>query len=222
MPALDNVTIAWIIGISAAVLVAGSVVLYAVSRRHSRSLEDQYGPEYKRTIRELGVRRGEKELRRRQERVSHLDILPLSTDQRNRFSRQWVGIQSLFVDDPGGAVIDADQLVEEVMKVRGYPVADFERRAADLSVHHGHFVENYRLARDVATQHRQHKATTEGLRKALIYYRALFEDLLEEREGAVVEERLVERPVVRDVVEDPQRRLIEDDTTIRPDKDARP
>lgn len=221
MPTLDNTSLAWIIGIVAAVVVVALIIWYAVSRRHTRSLRDQYGPEYNRTVRELGTRRGEQELLRRQKRVDNLDILPLSAEQRNRFSRQWLGIQAMFVDDPGGAVTDADRMVEEVMKVRGYPLADFDRRAADLSVHHGPFVENYRAARDIAELHRQRKATTEALRRALIYYRALFEDLLEERETTSVE-RAVERPVERDALPAKPEPVVEEGGTIRRDEDVRP
>lgn len=105
------------------------------------------------------------------------------------------------MDDPKGAVTDADHLVDEVMAARGYPLGDFDRRAADLSVHHPRVVENYRAARDIALRHRRGEASTEDLRRAMVYYRELFQDLLEDREheGEREAARVVDRPVSRAV-----------------------
>jgi hypothetical protein len=129
-------------------------------------------------------RRAESELMKRQERVEQLDIRPLSASQRSEYMGRWRTVQAKFVDDPKGAVTDADALVTEVMKARGYPIADFDQRAADLSVHHPRVVENYRAARDIAQRHRRGEATTEDLRQAMVYCRVLFQDLLEDREHA--------------------------------------
>jgi hypothetical protein len=136
-------------------------------------------------------------------------------------------VQAMFVDDPRGAITRADGLVEEVMKVRGYPVSDFDQRAADLSVHHGRVVENYRAAREIAIRHRRGMATTEDLRQAMVYYRELFQDLLEDREHMT--ERPVERAVERDVrraadaaSRDGDRAQSETQRPIRVDRDVRP
>lgn len=188
-----------IIGILVALVVVAGVVWFVVGqRRRTEALQTRYGPEYSRTVSEVGSqRRAEEELVKRQERVEHLEIRPLLADQRTSFAQQWRGVQAMFVDDPGGAVTRADRLVEEVMKTRGYPVADFDQRAADLSVHHARVVDNYRAAREIAERHRRAAATTEDLRKAMVHYRELFEDLLEDREHAPA--RAVEREVERDV-----------------------
>jgi len=189
-----------------AVLVLAAVGWLVWQRRRSDALRSQYGPEYDRAVNQLGdKRRAETELVKRQERVEQLDIRPLSAAQRTDYTDRWRTVQAKFVDDPRGAVTDADGLVESVMKARGYPVTDFDQRAADLSVHHPRVVENYRAARDIALRHRRGEATTEDLRQAMVYYRALFQDLLEDREHAAAgatesvrqTERVVERNVAR-------------------------
>ena len=177
-------------------IVVGVIVLAAVGwlvwqRQRSEQLRARYGPEYERTVTQVGdKRRAESELVKRQERVAQLDIRPLSAEQCTSYMQQWRTVQARFVDDPKGAVTEADRLVEDAMKVRGYPISDFDQRAADLSVHHPRVVDNYRAARDIAHRHRRGEATTEDLRQAMVYYRDLFEDLLEDREH---EERKEER-----------------------------
>jgi hypothetical protein len=190
-----------IIGILVALVVVAGVIWFVMGqRRRTEALQARYGPEYSRTLSEVGdQRRAEEELVKRQERVEHLEIRPLLADQQRLFAQQWRGVQAMFVDDPGGAVSRADGLVEEVMKTRGYPVTDFDQRAADLSVHHARVVDNYRAAREIAERHRRAAASTEDLRKAMVHYRELFEDLLEDRENARVADRAVDRPVDREV-----------------------
>lgn len=223
-----SVSVAAIVGILVALVVVGGAVFYlGVRRQRTEQLRSRYGPEYARTVSEVGsARRAEHELIKRQERVEHLDIQPLMADERELFGHQWRSLQAKFVDDPGGAVTRADRLVEEVMKTRGYPVSDFEQRAADLSVHHARVVENYRAARQIAARHRRNTATTEDLRKAMVYYRELFQDLLEDREHAT--ERAVERAVEREPLSADQAARAaeaaraENQRTIRVDKDVRP
>src|SRR5690242_15046975 len=142
----STMSAAAVIGILVALIVVGVAAWYVVmQRRRTQDLQARYGPEYTRTVNQVGdQRRAEHELEKRQERVEHLEIQPLSAEQRGRFTQQWRNVQAMFVDDPRGAVTRADGLVEEVMKTRGYPVSDFDQRAADLSVHHGRVVENYR------------------------------------------------------------------------------
>jgi len=172
-----------IVAIVAIIVAIALGVLLLMSRKRSDHLRSRFGPEYERTVRQSGDRRrAERDLERREKRVEQLHIHPLSPRHRDEFANAWRKDQARFVDDPGGAVTEADRLVQEVMRARGYPVADFERRAEDVSVGHSHLVENYRAAREVAERNRRGEADTEELRKALVYYRALFEELLEGQE----------------------------------------
>jgi len=189
-----------LIGLIVVALAVVSVIAwYAVARRHrTQSLHTRYGREYDRTLARLTSKRAaEADLVRRQERVEQFKIRPLSAGMRDVFSQQWHDLQETFVDSPGRAVIKADALVVEVMRERGYPIADFKQRASDLSVHHASFVQNYRAARDVAERHRQGSATTEELRRAMVFYREMFDDLLQPNE--IVSDRPVSRAVEREV-----------------------
>jgi len=165
------------------VLVALAVVVIAVvlmKKRRSDELRGKFGPEYERLVRERGdARYAERELDDRVQRVKQLHLKPLTPEHRTRFAEQWRSDQALFVDDPKGAVVEADRLVADLMQVRGYPVGDFEQRAADVSVDHPHVVQNYRTAHDIAVREQRGEASTEDLRKAMVHYRALFEDLLD-------------------------------------------
>jgi hypothetical protein len=115
----------------------------------------------------------------REKRVRQLDIRPLSEEDSNRFNEAWRSTQAHFIDDPSGAVGQADKLIADVMQTRGYPVDDIEQRASDISVNHPGVVENYRAAHAIAVRQAQGQATTEDLRNAIVHYRSLFEDLLE-------------------------------------------
>jgi hypothetical protein len=165
------------------VLVAVAVVVVAfvlMQKRRSDELRGKFGPEYERLVHEHGdPRHAESELSTRVERVKQLHIKPLTPEYRSRFADAWRSDQARFVDDPKGAVVEADRLVADLMQVRGYPVGDFEQRAADVSVDHPHVVQNYRVAHDIAVREQRGEASTEDLRKAMVHYRALFEDLLE-------------------------------------------
>jgi hypothetical protein len=174
----------WAIALIVVVIVlAAAVVILLIDRQRSARLRSRFGPEYERTLHEHGDRRrAEKELARRQERVEKLQIHPLSMRDHDRFVAAWRADQARFVDDPPGAVTEADRLVQEVMKARGYPVADFDQRLEDISVDHPHLVRNYMAARDIVLLHRRGQASTEELRKALVYYRGLFDELLEAQE----------------------------------------
>jgi hypothetical protein len=160
------------------VAIAISVWLYTSSKR-SKRLRSEFGPEYRRTARAEGdAAAAEKVLQERQARVKKLDIKPLTDQQRAEFADAWESAQAEFVDDPTAAVGHADALVQEVMNVRGYPVADFDQRVADVSVDHPAVVQNYRLAHDIAVQHHRQDVGMEKLREAMLHYRALFADLL--------------------------------------------
>jgi hypothetical protein len=166
-----------------AIVIAALALYLSLENRRSLRLRSRFGPEYDRTLQlEGNQRRAERDLERRTKRVERLHIEPLSMRDRERFLAVWRADQARFVDDPAGSVAEADRLVQEVMKARGYPVVDFDQRADDISVDHPHIVMNYRAAHQIAVRHRTGQATTEDLRKALVYYRGLFDDLLETQE----------------------------------------
>lgn len=160
--------------------------------RHSARLRDRYGEEYARTIQQAGgAHKGETLLHEREKRVATLDIRPLAPRQRAVFIDQWLEVQAQFVLDPSGAVAKADVLLSDVMTARGYPVAELEQRYEDLSVDHAEAVAHYRTAHHIAESHARGESRTEELRQAMIHYRALFDDLVNEPEGfsPVIEQR---------------------------------
>ncbi len=167
-------------------LVALAVVVIAfvlTQKRRSDALHSKFGSEYERLVRMHGdARPAETELSERIDRVKQLHIKPLDEEHRHHFADLWRADQARFVDDPKGAVVEADRLVADLMQFRGYPVGDFEQRAADVSVDHPHVVENYRIAHDIAVRQQRGEASTEDLRVAMVHYRALFEDLLDTNE----------------------------------------
>jgi hypothetical protein len=170
------------------VLVAAVILIIAVlawlymrqRRSTTADLRRKFGPEYERAVREHGSeRKAEAKLADRQERVEKLNIRDLNPTEHERFSKQWESVQSRFVDSPKGAVAEADDLVSSLMRTRGYPVSDFDQRAADISVDHPRVVENYRAAHEIALRVGKNGASTEDLRAAMIHYRSLFEELVQ-------------------------------------------
>jgi hypothetical protein len=182
---------AWILIVIAVLGIVGTAIAWAAARqRRSQRLRARYGPEYGRAVEERGGRReAEAELERREEKRRRLDIVPLAPEVRDRYLASWREVQTRFVDDPPGALADADGLVERVMRDRGYPMDDFDERAADISVDHPEVVENYRAGHGIYLANDRGEATTEDLRQAVIHYRALFEELLETRDEAREEVR---------------------------------
>jgi hypothetical protein len=172
-----------IIALAAAVvlIIAILVWLYVQKRRHATAdLREKFGSEYDRAVREHGSeRKAQAKLEDREKRVEKLNIRDLDPLERERFSKQWESVQSRFVDSPKGAVTEADDLVSSLMKARGYPISDFDQRAADISVDHPRVVENYRSAHEIALRVGKNAATTEDLRTAMIHYRSLFDDLVQ-------------------------------------------
>jgi FtsZ-interacting cell division protein ZipA len=163
------------------VIVALVALLFWSRSRRSADLKSRFGPEYGRTVDQLGDEaKAEKVLAERQKRVSSYTIKPLPPEMRDHFVNTWRNVQAQFVDDPKYAVTRADDLLGEVMGARGYPVRDFDQRAEDLSVDHPEVVQNYRSAHDIALRHSRGEASTEDLRTAMIHYRALFDDLVNE------------------------------------------
>lgn len=162
------------------ILAAAALVYYGWRTERSKKLRSHFGPEYEHAVREYGTRgQAERSLEARQERVERIHIRPLSELERDQFAERWRRVQSTFVDDPVQSIRQADGLVGEVMSVRGYPMAEFDRRAEDVSVDHPRVVKNYRSAHDIAMRVNDKGTSTEDLRQALVYYRDLFDELLE-------------------------------------------
>lgn len=185
---MDNpVVIVLVIALVAAI---GAAVWLYMRNRQTAALQNRFGPEYDRALsHHHDQHQAERELREREERVDHLNIRSLDPDERDGFAERWRSVQAQFVDDPAGATDEADRLVGEVMQTRGYPVGDFEQRAADVSVNHPRVVEHYRAAHEIALRNARGNADTEQLRQALVHFRALFEDLLEVEAPARTEAR---------------------------------
>ena len=170
----------WIVIAIGAAIVIAAIAWGAYKKRRSGRLQDTFGAEYDRTVADAPTRReAEADLAEREKRHKELELEPLEPQARERYVEQWRQTQERFVDDPEGAVGDADRLIQEVMRERGYPVEDFDQRAADLSVDHPEVMSNYRAAHATAIANERGKATTEDLRNAVIHYRALFSELLE-------------------------------------------
>lgn len=177
-----------IIAVVIVLLILGIILAAVFSRRQrAQRLQSKFGPEYDRTVENAGdEKKALAELAEREKHVESLPIRPLANEERERYLAQWKAVQAKFVDEPGQATVEADQLITEVMQVRAYPESDFEQRAADLSVNYPELVSNYRAARAIALKNEQHSANTEELRQAFIYYRSLFDELLKD-ETAVPE-----------------------------------
>ena len=178
---------------SQGLVVAAVVVLALIAigawlwsrKQQSERLAQRFGPEYDRTLNEHGDRaKAEAELRARERRVEKLTIVPLAPAEAQQFSRSWRELQARFVDNPKGVLLEADRLVRELMLRRGYPMGDFERRAADISVDHPAVVDHYRAAHAIAERDHRGEADTEDMRQAVVHYRALFDELLEVAEPA--------------------------------------
>jgi hypothetical protein len=183
---MNTLPLQWIIvaGVVVIALLALAAWFFSQKKKQSARLQQRFGPEYTRTIDELGGRtKAEAELKAREKRVEDLTITPLVPAEAARFSQAWNALQARFVDNPKGVVVQADQLVRELMVKRGYPMGDFERRAADISVDHPTVVEHYRAAQAIAARDERGEADTEELRKAVVHYRVLFDEMLEVREA---------------------------------------
>jgi hypothetical protein len=179
------------LNLSDPILIALAVVVIAViavlswlyvrkQRTTTAGLRQKFGPEYERAVLKHGSeRKAEAQLVDREKRVEKLNLRDLDPMERERFSTRWDAIQSRFIDSPKGAVTEADDLVSSLMKTRGYPVSDFDQRASDISVDHPRVVENYRSAHKIELRVGKDAATTEDLRAAMIYYRSLFEELVQ-------------------------------------------
>ena len=173
----------WFFVVAAGVLIVIAVIVgvqAAIARRRTRRLQRSFGPEYLRTVHDAGGRRqAEHELAARERKRQMLDIVPLSREAGENYADRWRGVQYAFVDRPSSALGDAERLLREVMHERGYPIDDFDQRAADISVDHPHVVENYRAAHRIHLSGRHREIDTEEQRQAFVHYRALFDELLD-------------------------------------------
>jgi hypothetical protein len=177
---------AWVIVLLVLIVLAIAAAAWTIARKkRTEDLRGRFGPEYNRAMEDRGDRReAEKDLKARADRRSQLEIRPLAPETRARYAERWKDVQTRFVDDPSKAVGEADELVIAVMSDRGYPMDDFDQRAADVSVDHPRVVESYRAAHTISIANANGRAGTEDLRQALVHYRALFQELLGEDEGA--------------------------------------
>lgn len=176
---MDKTTLIIIAAVILVLVVAGFLLL---QRRRTDQLQSRFGSEYDRAVSEAGdKRKAEAELQQRERRVEKLAIRPLDAPQRERFIADWQSVQAEFVDSPENSIRDADILLQEVMEAKGYPVKDFDQVAADLSVDHPSVVEHFRVAHDIARRHERGQGNTEDLRNAMINYRALFDELVNDR-----------------------------------------
>lgn len=168
-------------------IVLGGIFYIRMRKKASAGLRTRFGPEYDRAVVAHGSeRKAEAKLADRETRVEGMKIRELGATERTRFIADWQAVQSRFVDHPKGSVTEADELISALLVARGYPVADFDRRAADISVNHPRLVEYYRSAHGVAVRLSKNEASTEELRTAMIEYRSLFDELVEVRPPAVV------------------------------------
>jgi len=178
---MDQRELTLLVAVIAAVVVVAVIVFLLARKRRSQQLRQRFGPEYDRVVKKEGeVRRAEGVLEMRAKRRDKFTLRPLPEASRLDFAGRWRAVQAQFVDEPAGSVSQADALVNELMAARGYPMSDFDQRAADISVDHPVVVENYRAAHAIALRHDSGQASTEDLRKAMVHYRTLFEELLGE------------------------------------------
>jgi hypothetical protein len=184
-----------ILAVVVIVLAVGAIAWLVMQKEKSTKLKRRFGSEYDRAVIEHGSRaKAEAELSKREQRVAGLNIIPITAADAARFSNTWTSLQGRFVDDPKGVVAEADLLVRELMVKRGYPMGDFELRAADISVDHPSVVKNYRAAQVIALRNARREADTEELRTAVVHYRTLFDELL-----GVVPAKVASIPTVRGV-----------------------
>jgi len=164
-------------------ILGGLVGMALVRMQRTKNLKERFGPEYERALNEMGDKRqAENELQARLDHVNALNIRPLTAEEVNRYSLEWQGTQTEFVDEPLTALQKADRLIREVMKAKGYPVEDFEQRAADISVDYPELVTDYRGLHLIAVKEADEKVGTEEMRQAMVHGRALFENLIKQQE----------------------------------------
>ena len=177
---MDTNTTTIVIAIVALLILVGLLSMAFTRRQRTKRLQERFGPEYDRAVSDIGDRRrAEEELEARLDHVKSLDIRPLSTEETERFTREWQLAQAEFVDEPLASLRKANGLIKEVMSAKGYPVDDFEQRAADISVDYPELVIDYRELRAIANKGDNEDVTTEEMRQAMVHARALFQNLVQ-------------------------------------------
>ncbi|MFP5245759.1 MAG: hypothetical protein ACLGH0_03610 [Thermoanaerobaculia bacterium] len=205
--AIDPIWVWIALGVLGAMLVIG-LIARGASRARSASLRDKFGNEYDHAVHEHGSRKkAERDLLERAEQVKKYEIVPLSASDRDRFRRDWQRVEQHFLERPTTAVVEADELIADIMRVRGYPMGDFDRHSADLSVTHPRIVEHYRAGHRVISG-APGSASTEDLRQAMLHYRALFDELIDDRVGNDV---ATDVPRANEVATEPRSRIIRPD-----------
>src|ERR1041385_2986955 len=205
----------WIAAAAAVVLLIVGLIAVGARRNRSAALRDHFCKEYDRTVESAGSRtRAENELVARAEEANSFDIRPLTAAERDRYRDDWRRIEARLVERPTTAVIEADELVTDVMRTRGYPMADFEKHAALLSVKHPRVVEHYRAGHEIIDRQGRGAASTEELRQAVLHYRSLFEELVTDGTGDVA------RPI-ETVAESEQRRAAAERDIVRDEERPR-
>jgi hypothetical protein len=202
----------WIAAAAVAVLLVVGLIAVGARRNRSAALRDHFGKEYDRTVESAGSRtQAEQELVARAEEANSFDIRPLTAAERDRYRDDWRRVEARFVERPTTAVVEADELVTDVMRTRGYPMADFEKHASLLSVKHPRVVEHYRAGHAIIAAPVRPGESTEELRQAVLHYRALFEELVTDGSGDIprpietVTESEQRRVAARDIVRDEER-----------------
>ena len=209
--AIDPLWIWIALGVLALLIVVG-LVARGARRSRSESLREQYGSEYDHALSTHGNRKkAERDLVERAEQVKKYNIVPLQANDRERFRRDWQKVEAHFLERPTTAVVEADELIADIMRTRGYPMGDFERHAADLSVTHPRITDHYRAGHKVITES-PGSASTEDLRQAMLHYRALFDELIDDRIG---------NDVVSDVPRANEVDAARRDAAVRRDEDVR-
>ena len=172
------------------IIAIGATLFVRRRRITTAALRKRFGPEYERTVLVHGSeRKAEATLADREKRVEKLNLRDLEPMERERYLEEWRYVQSSFVDSPKSAVSEADDVVSALMNTRGYPVSDFDQRAADISVDHPRVVENYRSAHEIALRVGKDEANTEDLRTAMVHYHSLFDELVQVPGPAIVQRR---------------------------------
>jgi len=175
---MDQQVLTAVVIVVAVAFIIGAIWLL-LRRRRTTELRERFGPEYDHVVQtKQSTTEAERELQDRQRRVEAFALKPLRPEDADAFSASWRRVQGRFVDDPRTAVVEADHLIEDVMRARGYPVEDTHRRLDDLSVDHAQVVHHYRAGREIVERHERGDATTEDLRQAMVHFRALFDELV--------------------------------------------
>jgi hypothetical protein len=172
-----------IIGVVVAIIVIAGILVAGAVEYDRRRKRAAYGPEYDQLVeREGSPRAADKELARRRRAYANLTLRPLGGEERARYAEEWRAVQGTFVDDPAGALNDAEALVVRLARFRGYPGNDGETLLELLSIPHTGAVTGYREATQVRQSAEQdpQNSSTEDMRQAFQKYTALFDGMLAE------------------------------------------